>query len=201
MDIIEETKRALATLDPREKEEQLYDLDWFFEGGGFKKTDVGQAASFMLLASLDERDERVKDALFFVLETAVGWNDISEYIDWDVVIRQLSLLSLDGLIYALGMLGHSKRVTDISILKQYLNHNHLPVQTYALDSICQIWWDTSGRDPEAKALMNIETRRRIDFLILNPKKHDVPKSKIKELFQEVCAEVIENMEKWFNQHR
>lgn len=173
----------------------------FLKGGGFKKTDVGQAASFMLLASLDERDERVKDALFFVLETAVGWNDISEYIDWDVVIRQLSLLSLDGLIYALGMLGHSKRVTDISILKQYLNHNHLPVQTYALDSICQIWWDTSGRDPEAKALMNIETRRRIDFLILNPKKHDVPKSKIKELFQEVCAEVIENMEKWFNQHR
>ncbi|GHO87547.1 hypothetical protein [Dictyobacter formicarum] len=201
MDIIEETKRALATLNPREKESRIDDLDWLFEKGGFKKADVGQAASFMLLASLDERDERVKETIFSALKTAVSWNDISEYIDWDVVIRQLSFLSLNGLMYALGMLGWSKRITDISILKQYLDHDHLAVQTCALDSICQIWWDASGRDPEAKALMNIEAQRRVDFLIGNPKKHDVSESKITGLFQEVCAEVIENMEKWFDQHR
>lgn len=113
MDIVEETEKALAALNPKEREERISDLDWPFEegrlfvAGGFKKEDVGKAASLILFASLGETDERVKDEMFSVLGTAVSWNDISNLIDWDRVVEQLPHLSLNGLVYALDMVGYS----------------------------------------------------------------------------------------------
>jgi hypothetical protein len=207
MDIVEETEKALATLDPKEREERISDLDWPFEEGrlfavgGFKKEDVGKAASLILFASLEEKDEQVKDEMFSVLGTAVSWNDISNLLDWDRVVEQLPYLSLNGLVYALDLVGYSRRISDVDVLRRYLDHDQVSVQTFALSAIRQIWWDVSGHDPQVKALMYIEESKDTEFQPVNPTKHDLPASVIKEQFQSTEDKVMRNLEEWLEQQR
>lgn len=195
MKLAEVTKKAIMIRDSNEREAQIDELSWLFERG-FTKEDVIESVSILLAATCVEKVEQVKDVIFATLAHAMRYNDLSWDLQWDIVVAQLPDLSQESLGISLDILGYSRSVALISVLRPYAYDDRVPVQLSALYSLYQIYWEVSDHDPSVPVLMHIEEQRHISFLLGNPTQHNTPLSTIEAQVQHLRDEIIENLDKW-----
>ena len=195
MKLAEVTKKAIMIRDSNEREAQIDELSWLFERG-FTKEDVIESVSILLAATCAEKVEQVKDVIFATLAHAMRYNDLSWDLQWDIVVAQLPDLSQESLGISLDILGYSRSVALISVLRPYAYDDRVTVQLSALYSLYQIYWEVSDHDPSVPVLMYIEEQRHISFLLGNPTQHNTPLSTIEAQVQRLRDGIIENLDKW-----
>jgi hypothetical protein len=139
MNVTREIKDTLALQNPQEKVGKLEQLSDVFEYGcGLSEEDVIEGTRLLLAAILREKDQSVKDQLFYALYTSVVHQDIGDRIDWDALVDILPSLNKSQLEEALGVLGLSGQERYLHVLDEYTHNADPEIREWALDAIREI---------------------------------------------------------------
>jgi hypothetical protein len=139
MNIINEIKETLALQNSQERVSKLEQISDVFEyGHGLNVEDVMEGTKLLLAAALQEKDQSIKDQIFYALYTAVVHQDIGDRIDWSVLVDILPSLDKSQLEEALGILGLSGQEKYLRVLDEYMHNADSEIREWAIDAIREI---------------------------------------------------------------
>ena len=139
MNMTKEIKDALALQKPQEKVSKLEQLSDVFEyDHSLSEEDVIEGTKLLLDAALQERNQFVKEHLFYTMYESVLHQGIGNCVDWDVLADILSSLGKMQLEEALGILGFSGQKRYLPFLVDYTHNADPEIREWALDAIEEI---------------------------------------------------------------
>jgi len=139
MDILKQVKAILAQQNPLEKDTQLSQLDDVLEyHHEINKADVVEGVRLLLVAALQEGDQRIRQKFFRTMDTAVACQDIGDRIDWDRLATMLPSLEKWELQYVLDVLGLSGQAGYLPLLEEYAHHADPEIREWAQEAITEI---------------------------------------------------------------
>jgi hypothetical protein len=137
--MIKEIKDTLALQDPQERVSKLEQLSDVFEySHGFNGEDIIEGTKLLLAAALQEKDQSMREQLFYTIYTSVVHQDIGDRIDWDALVDILPSLNKLQLEEALGVLGLSGQERYLHVLDKYMRNADPEIREWALNAIGEI---------------------------------------------------------------
>lgn len=199
MDLLDATEHFLEEIrDPAKRQECLMHFEYHVIFGSGCGTEHMRDITLRLVAALQqEEDPGVKHAIFWILETAVTYCNQEAFIDWEVVIDQLPLLSEDALLLALEMFYARLHFQDLSVLTTYLDHPSLTIRMNALNIICETIAFASHRDREVEAKLRSPNYHRLLVAInSSAKRQQVSEAELEKQFLGVRNEAMKYVQTW-----
>lgn len=199
MDFLDATEQFLAEIhDPAKRQENLAHFEYQVIFGSVCGTEQMRNITLRLVAALQqEEDPGVKHAIFWILQTAVSYCNQEAYIDWDIVIKQLPLLSEDGLLLALEMFYARLHLQDLPVLTTYVEHPSLTIRMNALNIICETVAFASNRDREVEAKLRPPNYHQLLAAMNNPaRRRQVSETELEKQFLGVRNTVMAYVQTW-----
>lgn len=139
MHILKQVKEILGQQNPQEKDTQLSQLDDMLEyHHGLNTTDIVEGVRLLLVAALQENDQRIRQKFFRTIDTAVACQDIGDRMDWDRLVDVLPSLGKWELQYVLDVLGLSGQARYLPILEEYVHHADPEIRGWGQEAITEI---------------------------------------------------------------
>jgi hypothetical protein len=139
MNMAKEIKDTLTLQNPQEKVSKLEQLSDVFEyDHSLSEEDVIEGTRLLLDAALQEKDQSVKELLFYTIYASALHQDLGDGVDWDVLANRLSSLGKVQLEEALGVLGFSGQERYLPILNEYTHDADPEIREWASDAIGEI---------------------------------------------------------------
>ena len=136
MNLLDEIQATWQIEDKKKRAWELASFDTILEtDSSLSKEEVETVVYFLLDKSFEEPDEILQRTMFDLINKAVIYQKVGPYINWDILISHLSSLSIDSLVYALDILGTSKKEKYIPILERYVHHFNRDIQHTAFEAI------------------------------------------------------------------
>jgi hypothetical protein len=147
MNMTKKIKETLELENPQERVNKLEQISDVFEYvHGLNVEDVMEGTKLLLAAALQEKDQSVKEQIFYALYTSVVHQDIGDRIDWDGLVNILPYLNKSQLEEALGVLGLSGQEKYVHVLDEYVRNADSEVHEWALDAIREIKYRLAHED-------------------------------------------------------
>jgi len=139
MDILKQVKEILKQQDPQEKDTQLSQLDDVLEyHHDLREADVVEGVQLLLVATLQETDQQLRQLFFSTIYTAVACQDIGDHLDWSGLTTVHLSLGKWELEYVLDILGLSGQTKYLPFLEAYTHHADPEINEWAQEAIAEI---------------------------------------------------------------
>lgn len=139
MDIVKEVKEILTLQDIHEKRRQIEQISDVLEyWPDLSEKDVAEGSQLLLDAALQEEDEVLQESLFHAANHVVACQSTVNLMNWDGLAASLPSLGIEGLDYALNMLGISGKARYLPVLEKYTHHADPEIRKSAQEAIGEL---------------------------------------------------------------